>query len=55
MKNLSSLSLFIMGIGLLPVAHFIDNLLLKSILALGSIVLSIMAIVKNIKEKKENN
>jgi hypothetical protein len=43
-----------MGIGLLPVAYFIDNLWLKGILALASIILSISAIMRNLKEKKEN-
>ena len=44
----------IMGTGLLPVALIIDNLYLKAILLLGSIVLNIIAIVKNFKEKREN-
>lgn len=54
MRKLNSISLMIMGIGLLPVAYFIDDLLLKGILAFGSIVLNILAIIKNFKEKKEN-
>ena len=52
MKNLSSISLMIMGIGLLPIAYYIDNVFLKCVFALGSIVLNIMAIVKNLKEKQ---
>jgi hypothetical protein len=44
----------IMGTGLLPVALIIDNLYLKTILLVGSIVLNIIAIIKNFKEKKEN-
>jgi hypothetical protein len=54
MKKLNSISLMIMGSGLLPVAMIIDNLFLKSILLVASIVLNIIAIVKNFKEKKEN-
>ena len=44
----------LMGIGLLPIALLIDNLYLKSILLVASIVLNIIAIVKNFREKKEN-
>ena len=44
----------IMGSGLLPVAMLMDNLFLKCLLLLASIVLNIIAIVKNFKEKKEN-
>lgn len=44
----------LMGIGLLPIAYFIDNIILKCILATASIILNIIAIVKNLKEKKEN-
>lgn len=54
MKKLNSHTLMFMGIGLLPVAYIMDNLLLKSILLLGSIVLNIIAIIKNLKEKNEN-
>jgi len=54
MKKLNSISLMIMGVGLLPVSHFIDNLYLKCILLLGCIILNIIAIVKNFKEKREN-
>lgn len=54
MKQLNSISLMIMGTGLLPVAMLMDNLLLQSALLLASIVLNIIAIVKNFKEKKEN-
>jgi hypothetical protein len=45
----------IMGTGLIPVAYFMDNLFLKSILLVASIALNIVAIVKNFKEKKKNN
>ena len=55
MKNLNSISLIIMGIGLLPVALIIDNWILKSILLIASIVLNITAVIKNFKEKKKNN
>lgn len=44
----------IMGVGLLLTACFINGMVLKGILALGSIILNIMAIIKNFKEKKEN-
>ena len=44
----------IMGSGLLPVALLIDNILLKSVLLVASIVLNLVAIVKNFKEKNEN-
>ena len=43
-----------MGTGFLPLALLMDNLYLKSILLVASIVLNIMAIVKNFKEKREN-
>ena len=43
-----------MGTGLIPIALLIDNLLLKSVFLLGSIVLNIIAVVKNFKEKKNN-
>jgi hypothetical protein len=54
MKKLNSISLMVMGIGLLPVAYFIENLFLKCILLVASIVLNIIAIVKSFKEKREN-
>ena len=44
----------IMGTGLLPVAMMMSNLLLQGLLLLASIVLNIIAIVRNFKEKKEN-
>ncbi len=43
-----------MGIGLLPIAALTDNLLLKSLALIASIILNLVAIVKNFKEKKEN-
>lgn len=54
MKKISSISLMIMGTGFLLVAFLMENIFLKSILLIGSIVLNIIAIVKNFKEKKEN-
>lgn len=47
------MTLMLMGIGLLPIALLMDNLYLKSILSLGSIVLNITAVIKSFKEKKE--
>lgn len=44
----------IMGTGLIPVALFLDNMLLKSILLVASIIMNIVAVVKNFKEKKNN-
>ncbi len=44
----------IMGTGLLPVSLMIDNIILKSLLLIASIVLNITAIVKNFKEKEEH-
>jgi hypothetical protein len=43
-----------MGTSFLPLALWMDNLILKCAALLISIVLNIMAIVKNLKEKKEN-
>jgi len=54
MKKPDSIALMIMGIGLLPVAMLMSNLLLQGIVLIASIVLNLMAIVKNIKEKKRN-
>ena len=54
MKKANSITLMLMGTGLIPVALLLDNLLLKSILLLGSIVLNIVAVVKSFKEKKNN-
>jgi hypothetical protein len=54
MKKPNSIGLMIMGIGLLPVAMLMSTPLLQSIVALASIVLSIIAIIKNIREKKRN-
>jgi len=54
MKKVNSMTLMIMGTGLIPVALLIDNLLLKSILLVASIVMNIVAVVKNFKEKKNN-
>ena len=54
MKNLSSISLLIMGIGLLPIAYYTNNVFLKCVFALASIILSIVAAVRSFKEKNEN-
>ena len=54
MKKLSSISLMLMGAGLLPVALLMHSLWLQAPILLASIVLSLMAIFRNIKEKKEN-
>lgn len=53
MKKANSIELMIMGMALLPLAYFIDNLYARSILAVASIVLNIFAIVKSFKEKKK--
>lgn len=44
----------IMGTGFLPLALLMDNIILKCIALLISIVLNIIAIIKNFKEKREN-
>ncbi|HLA55892.1 MAG TPA: hypothetical protein VK623_07310 [Flavobacterium sp.] len=54
MKKLNSITLMIMGTGLLPVAYILENVFLKCVLLLASIILNIIAIVKNFKEKREN-
>lgn len=54
MKKPDSIALMIMGIGLMPVAMLMSTLLLKCIVLVASIVLNIMAIIKNFKEKREN-
>lgn len=54
MKKTNSITLMLMGSGLIPIALLIDDLLLKSVFLLASIVLNIIAVVKNFKEKKNN-
>ncbi|WP_290839675.1 hypothetical protein [Flavobacterium sp.] len=54
MQKLSSVSLMIMGTGFLPLALLIENVLLQAFVLLISMVLNIMAIVRNLKEKREN-
>jgi len=54
MKKLDSISLMMMGIGLLPIAHFIGNIYLQLILLSASIVLNLIAIQKSFKEKKQH-
>lgn len=44
----------IMGTGFLPLALVMENLFLQCAALLISIVLNIMAIVKNFREKREN-
>lgn len=45
----------LMGIGFLVLAYFLDNnVYLRSILLIASIVLNIIAIINSFKEKKEN-
>ena len=45
----------IMGTCLIPLALLIDNVFAQSILAVASIVLNVVAVVKSFKEKKQNN
>ncbi|HEX8562528.1 MAG TPA: hypothetical protein VF676_06060 [Flavobacterium sp.] len=54
MKKVNSITLMLMGTGFLPLALLMDNLYLKSILLVASIVMNIIAIIKNFKEKREN-
>jgi hypothetical protein len=54
MEKLNSISLLIMGTGFLPLAMIMDNMVLKCLALLVSIVLNIMAIVRNFREKREN-
>ena len=53
MKKIDSITLMLMGTGLIPVAYFIDNLILKSILLVASIIMNIVAVIKNFREKRE--
>lgn len=55
MKKANSIELMIMGTCLIPLALLTDNLFAKSILAVASIVLNVVAVVKSFKEKKEKN
>lgn len=48
------MTLMIMGIGLLPIALYIENSIMQAILLIASCVLNLVAIVKSIKEKKHN-
>ena len=54
MRKVNSITLMLMGSGLIPVALLIDNLFLKSVLLVASIVLNIIAVIKNFREKKQN-
>lgn len=42
-----------MGVGFLPLAYFIENVYLKSILLVASIVLNVWAIIRSFREKYE--
>ncbi|HEX9979674.1 MAG TPA: hypothetical protein VGB50_03820 [Flavobacterium sp.] len=55
MKKLNSVSLVLMGVGLLPVAHIIRNPFQKSILLIACIILNLIGIAKVLKERKERN
>ncbi|MBD3583376.1 hypothetical protein [Flavobacterium selenitireducens] len=55
MQKLNSISLLVMGTGFLPLAMVMENMFLKCAALLISIVLNIIAIVRNFKEKRENN
>ena len=52
-KKVNSISLMLMGIGLLPLAYFIEDVYLQSFVLVASIVLNIMAIIRSFKEKNE--
>lgn len=54
MKKVNSISLLIMGIGLLVLARIMENVYLQVAATTLSIGLSIMAIVKNLREKRDN-
>jgi hypothetical protein len=54
MKKTDSISLMLMGIGLLPIALIIGNVYLQLILLFGSIVLNFFAILRSFKEKKKH-
>ncbi len=54
MQKLNSISLMVMGTGFLLLALIMDNFITKSVALVLSIILNIIAIVKNFKEKKEN-
>lgn len=45
----------IMGICLIPLALLIDDVFARSFLAVASIALNLVAVVKSFKEKKEKN
>ena len=55
MKKANSIELMIMGTCLIPLALLIDNLFAQSILAVASIALNILAVVKSFKEKREKD
>ena len=44
----------LMGIGLLPLAYFINNVYLQAVVLVASIVLNVMAIIRSFKEKNQN-
>ncbi len=53
MQKVSSFSMMLMGTGFLILAYFLDNVYVKTILLVASIVLNILAVIKNFKEKKD--
>lgn len=54
MKKVNSFTLMLMGTGLLPLALLMNNLYLQALLLVASIVMNIVAVVKNFKEKRQN-
>lgn len=55
MKKANSIELMIMGTCLIPLALLVDNVFAQAVLAIASIVLNVIAVVKSFKEKKEKN
>lgn len=54
MKKADSITLMLMGMGLIPVALLMENDYLQAILLIASMVLNIVAVYRNFKEKKDN-
>lgn len=55
MKKASSIELMIMGVALIPLAMYTENLIAKSVALVASIILNVVAVVKSFREKKENS
>lgn len=55
MKKPDSITLMLMGTGLIPVALIMGNIVLKSILLVASIIMNILAVVRNFREKQKKN